>query len=529
MSSTFLVSSPRNKIPAFGERIFLNTAGIISWTVPAGITSISIVVVGGGGGGGGTAWNFSTGIYSTGAGGGGGGLAYVTDIAVTPGEILEITVGIGGGGGSNFITGGAAGTNIGTASTAGTTGGSSWVRRQGSGTFIVSATGGGGGARGAFIAAGGIGGSRVIGEGGGDGGSGGSGSLDNNQQKTGAGGGGAGGYDNAGGAGAMSFQSGLNSQQGSPGNGGGGAGGNSVAGTLSSQSGGYGGGVGIYGGRLDGSPPTATNSPVTETGPGSTINISNPQIVGNVTSVGAITYNPLGVSGLSSSTTPSSGNNDDGNWGFTLPWNIWFLGVQYSQVFLGTNSYLTFNSGSNVFSGLSSSNPALPKIMISAADNSVQRVYFGTVGTAPNRIYIIRAEGTASSSGALGSPNMLIEYQFYEAITNQIDFHVVLNARQPAGISGIYNSNGTESYTSIGIAAGSATRLISSTGPFTFVPAVINNQYIYAGGGAGAYSVGPFTGVIPLNANQGRDGAVRIIWPGSTRRFPDQNVAPINA
>jgi hypothetical protein len=522
MSGTFFVSSARNLVrPSGGERIFFNTAGIISWTVPAGVTSISIVVVGGGGGGGGSAYNFTTSIISTGGAGGGGGLAYVTDIAVTPGEILEINAGFGGNGGSNFITG-SPGINIGSAVTAGAAGGSSWVRRQGSGTFIVSATGGNGGAPGAFLAQGGTGGARVIGEGGGRGGDGGSGSLNNNVQKTGAGGGGAGGYDGAGGLGEGSRQTSLNSQQGAVGFGGAGAGGNSVAGTIQTQSGGYGGGVGIYGQRLDGSPPTATNSPVTATGPGSTINISNAVTSGSITTVSAITYSPLGISGLASST---SNAGDDNFWTVSLPWNVNFLGTSYSQVFVGTNSYITFGSGSSAFSGLGGNVPAFPKIMVSAADNSGQRIYFGTVGTAPNRIYVIIFEGTASASGTLGSPNMVVEYQFYEATPNQIDFHIVQNARGASGTSGVFNATGSEAY-GIAISGGSANRLSSSTGPFSFTPAVINNEYLYVGGGAGAYSYGNVTGVTPLSANQGRYGAVRIVWPGNQRRFPDLNVAP---
>jgi hypothetical protein len=58
MSGSFLINSARNVVRLTGERIFTSTNfNPISWTVPAGVTSISIVVVGGGGGGGGVSIN----------------------------------------------------------------------------------------------------------------------------------------------------------------------------------------------------------------------------------------------------------------------------------------------------------------------------------------------------------------------------------------------------------------------------------------------------------------------------------------
>jgi len=60
-----------------------------TWTVPAGVYSISAVVIGGGGGGG----------YKSGGGaggGGGGGLTYANNITVNPGEVLTIRVAFAG-------------------------------------------------------------------------------------------------------------------------------------------------------------------------------------------------------------------------------------------------------------------------------------------------------------------------------------------------------------------------------------------------------------------------------------------------
>lgn len=138
----------------------------------------------------------------------------------------------------------------------------------------------------------------------------------------------------------------------------------------------------------------------------------------------------LGAASLTASTTPTSGNTDDGFWNLTLPFNITFLNNSYNQIYIGTNSYITFGGGSSSYSGLGQGNPALPKIMISAADNSGQRIYYGTEGTAPNRTFRVRFEGTAATGGTVGSPNMVYEAVFYEATPAQIDIQIGVNNRK---------------------------------------------------------------------------------------------------
>jgi hypothetical protein len=86
-----------------------------SFTVPCGVTSISVQVWGGGGGGAGDGQNGN----GAAGGGGGGGFSSGT-ITVTPGQIIAFTVGAGGvggcGGGGGCPSGGGAGAN-GTSST----------------------------------------------------------------------------------------------------------------------------------------------------------------------------------------------------------------------------------------------------------------------------------------------------------------------------------------------------------------------------------------------------------------------------
>jgi hypothetical protein len=111
--------------PGFSRRIAY--ASSTTFTVPLGVTLVRATVVGGGGGGGG-----SDGTYA-GAGGGAGGFASGT-FAVTPGNVITVTVGAGGSGGYAGPGG-----PSGAAGAAGGTGGTSSF-----GAFC-SATGGTGG------------------------------------------------------------------------------------------------------------------------------------------------------------------------------------------------------------------------------------------------------------------------------------------------------------------------------------------------------------------------------------------------
>jgi len=149
--------------------------------------------------------------------------------------------------------------------------------------------------------------------------------------------------------------------------------------------------------------------------------------------VTTITNTLLGAGSLASSTTPTVGNNDDGYWTLALPFSIEYLGTSYSTIYVSTNHYVTFGSGSTVYVGLNATTPNLPKIMWSCADNSVQRIYYGVEGTAPNRTYRVRVEGAASTSGVLGSPSMVNEYVFYEDAPDQIDLQLGANGRKTIG------------------------------------------------------------------------------------------------
>ena len=209
-------------VPSVAGQQGYTSAGVYSFTVPSGVTSVSVVCVGGGGGSCGCA---GTSSYS-GAGGGGGGLAYGT-FSVTAGQTVTVRVG----------SAGTAGTNVNATYNIGGSGGESNVSYGG--TIMLRAYGGAGGRWGSTNSNAGGGYSIAAGvtpSGGGNGGSGGGSNVNNG----GGGGGGAGGYGGNGGNGGVG-----NTGLGGSGSNGGGAGGGGQERTGVNNNGG--GGVGILG------------------------------------------------------------------------------------------------------------------------------------------------------------------------------------------------------------------------------------------------------------------------------------------
>lgn len=180
------------------------TAGTYTFTVPAGVTSISVAAIGGGGGGSG----WGGGGYGAGGGGGGGAFRYVNNYSVTAGDQFTVTVGAGGLSQT---------TNNGSSATSG---GASSVLPVG-GSNIVRAVGGG--------------------HSGGNGGSGGVGSGGNGGYGAGPGGSYGGGVTGGGGAGGAGGKT-ANGGDGSPGSSNNGAYSHSTHGSASGGAGGFGGG-----------------------------------------------------------------------------------------------------------------------------------------------------------------------------------------------------------------------------------------------------------------------------------------------
>lgn len=86
----------------------ISAIGTTYWTVPGGVSSISVVAVGAGGNGGSTAssgWqDYVVTDRIPGPGGGGGALVWVNNISVSPGQTVTILIGPGGYGNESRVT-----------------------------------------------------------------------------------------------------------------------------------------------------------------------------------------------------------------------------------------------------------------------------------------------------------------------------------------------------------------------------------------------------------------------------------------
>ena len=167
--SNSFVKTPPHQIPKTivhqPQTLSYTASGTSTFTVPAGVTALTVTAIGGGGGGGGADGNASGGYYYDEAGvlkGGYPGEKVSGTITVTPGQVITITPGDGGGAGQ-----GRASSAVGGAGGAGHFPGGRGGYAGGSGS---SGAGGGGGAATVILLAGNP--ILVAGGGGGAGGSG---------------------------------------------------------------------------------------------------------------------------------------------------------------------------------------------------------------------------------------------------------------------------------------------------------------------------------------------------------------------
>lgn len=149
---------------------------------------------------------------------------------------------------------------------------------------------------------------------------------------------------------------------------------------------------------------------------------------------GATTANPYAVvAGLTATTTPTSGTATNGYYRFTLPWSIFYGNTSITQIFVGHNGVvglggwidpngipltqdrtLGFDLAINaiVFGDISTYDdfqlPLIPR--------QVNRMYSGTLGSAPNRSHIIRFEGDwhTSTTRTAGTSRLIYQLEFKE-------------------------------------------------------------------------------------------------------------------
>jgi hypothetical protein len=146
----------------------------------------------------------------------------------------------------------------------------------------------------------------------------------------------------------------------------------------------------------------------------------------------AVTYAPNGTSGL---TLAYNGNVDDTFFTVNLPWSVNFLGTNYNSVYVGSNGYVTFQTGNSTYSGFSASNPAGPHISIYPADRRLYKLYYAEIdaGTAQAR-FVIRVEGVDYSNSA---DTHIYEIHFYPGTSYFDVYFVDAPASGNAGTTGV--------------------------------------------------------------------------------------------
>ena len=169
---------------------------------------------------------------------------------------------------------------------------------------------------------------------------------------------------------------------------------------------------------------------------------------------------------------------DDGSIEVTSwPFTFTIDSTGYTSAFVGSNSYITFGAGSGVFSSLSASNPNLQKIFFGGSDNSYQRVFKKSdVAKDGSSIMRIRYEGTAATSGTLGSPNIVAEFAFYQPRLDGAQW-IELRIGNHNRTSGLFMiANQTTSYASATITANSSWVFVGNSTGTSWT--MTSNRYI---------------------------------------------------
>ena len=188
----------------------------------------------------------------------------------------------------------------------------------------------------------------------------------------------------------------------------------------------------------------------------------------------------LGAGGATSSTGWNLVQNADADdaslqvtgWPFTFTLNS----VGYTSTFVGSNSYLTFGSESTDYSDLSASIPPLPKIMFGASDNSYQRVYTKAETAGSDSVMRIRYEGTAFTTGVVGSPTIVVEFAFYAPRVDGAQW-VELRVGNHSRTNGVFNiANSNTAYASSTITANSSWVFVGNSAGTSWT--LTSNRYV---------------------------------------------------
>lgn len=153
--------------------------------------------------------------------------------------------------------------------------------------------------------------------------------------------------------------------------------------------------------------------------------------------------NVIGLVGSSGMTQIVSATADDAYIKITIPFTFYYNGVNYGNdanggVYVVSNSYISFGGSATAFSGLGASNPPLPTMFIGGQDCSYQQVFVTTQNGGTQ--YRVRFEGTAGTTGTVGSPNIVWEVVFFNDSSIQLNTGTMSNS---GGLAIFTNGTGT--------------------------------------------------------------------------------------
>jgi uncharacterized delta-60 repeat protein len=128
-----------------------------------------------------------------------------------------------------------------------------------------------------------------------------------------------------------------------------------------------------------------------------------------------------------------TGSEDDDNHFVNLPlgFNVNFLGIDYTDVNISSNTYLTFGDGSsnccfNIPNGIPGG-PGLPGIFISINNMDAQLYNLYTGLTDNGNTFILKYEGSYHSNFRTDIPNLVVDYIFYKNDPYRIDVVIEQN------------------------------------------------------------------------------------------------------
>lgn len=135
-----------------------------------------------------------------------------------------------------------------------------------------------------------------------------------------------------------------------------------------------------------------------------------------------------------------------------MQFTFMFNNVGYNSFWLSPNGYITFGAGSSQYTGLGSTNPALPKIFVNAMDDSMQKVY---VRSTPN-VFRVRVEGNTNSAGT-GSARVH-EVTFFKASLFDGDSIFEVRMGEMPETTGLFNVYSSTTVLSAGTATPGANK-----------------------------------------------------------------------